>query len=48
VDKEGKGGALALLWKIEMLHEIQHYSRNFFNVIMKEDVTNQERYLVRF
>jgi len=34
VDKEGKSGTLTLLWKIEKLREIQHYSRNFFNLML--------------
>jgi len=42
VDREGRSGGLSLLWKKERFFEIQKYSRNFINVIVKEEVTNQE------
>lgn len=37
VDRQGRNGSLALLWRKDNICEVQNYSQNFINVIIKED-----------
>jgi exonuclease III len=48
VDREGRSGGLAMLWKNNNICEIQNYSRSFINVIVKANDHNQEWRLTGF
>jgi exonuclease III len=48
VDREGRGGGLALMWKQEKSCEIQNYSKNFINVIIKDNLRQNEWRLTGF
>ncbi|CAH9143861.1 unnamed protein product, partial [Cuscuta epithymum] len=37
VDKEGKSGGLAILWRVASMVDLVNYSKNFINVLIKED-----------
>lgn len=43
VDKQGRSGGLALLWRKNSLCEVQNYSQNFINTIVREDSQQEWR-----